>query len=144
MTDHPKIVTRIIIGKLIGAAFGAGAFFLLPDLGQENSLMLKWGFFFWYITFGAIIGIMGIFDHHPVLRIPMPWWLRAPAIGAWLNLVLTLITYDLLQRILASYFPEGSALQSPFWFVLEGAVLGLIIGYVATRFGGEGYQTVTS
>lgn len=31
---------------------------------------------------------------------------------------------------------------SPFWFVLEGAVIGLIIGFFATRFGGEGAETV--
>jgi hypothetical protein len=33
-------------------------------------------------------------------------------------------------------------LTSPFWFVLEGAIVGLIMGYFATRFGGEGEETV--
>ena len=28
------------------------------------------------------------------------------------------------------------------WFVLEGAIVGIIIGYFATRFGGEGKETV--
>ena len=37
--------------------------------------------------------------------------------------------------------PEG-ILSSPFWFVAEGAIVGLIIGYVARRFGGEGPETV--
>jgi hypothetical protein len=32
----------------------------------------------------------------------------------------------------------GGALSSPFWFVLEGAVVGLLIDYLATRHGGEG------
>jgi uncharacterized membrane-anchored protein YhcB (DUF1043 family) len=34
------------------------------------------------------------------------------------------------------------ARTSPFWFVAEGAVIGLVIGYVATRFGGEGKEIV--
>ena len=37
--------------------------------------------------------------------------------------------------------PDG-LLQSPFWFTADGAVVGLLIGYFATRFGGEGKETV--
>ena len=39
---------------------------------------------------------------------------------------------------------DGAAgvLISPFWFTLEGALVGLLIGYAATRFGGEGKETV--
>ena len=33
-------------------------------------------------------------------------------------------------------------LTSPFWFALEGALIGLLIGYLATRYGGEGPETV--
>jgi len=33
-------------------------------------------------------------------------------------------------------------IDSPFWFTLEGALVGLIIGFFATRFGGEGKETV--
>ncbi|MFL2546001.1 MAG: hypothetical protein ACJ0SL_01340 [Candidatus Rariloculaceae bacterium] len=34
------------------------------------------------------------------------------------------------------------ALTSPFWFAAEGAIIGGIIGYFATRFGGEGKECV--
>ena len=37
---------------------------------------------------------------------------------------------------------DAGVITSPFWFVLEGAFVGLIIGFVATRLGGEGPQTV--
>ncbi len=36
----------------------------------------------------------------------------------------------------------NGALASPFWFALEGAIAGIIIGYFATRFGGEGKETI--
>ncbi len=39
-------------------------------------------------------------------------------------------------------FGLNGLLASPFWFVLEGAIVGMIIGYCATRFGGEGKETV--
>ena len=31
---------------------------------------------------------------------------------------------------------------SSFWFTAEGAITGLIIGYFATRYGGEAIETV--
>ena len=33
-------------------------------------------------------------------------------------------------------------LTSPIWLAAAGAVVGLVIGYFATRFGGEGKETV--
>ena len=72
----------------------------------------------------------------------MPWWLRATAVGAWMNFVLVFFAYDTMQAILVSMFGPGSALTSPFWFVLEGALVGAIIGFLATRIGGEGPEAV--
>jgi hypothetical protein len=31
--------------------------------------------------------------------------------------------------------------DNPFWFAAEGALVGLVIGYLATWFGGEGPET---
>ena len=72
----------------------------------------------------------------------MPWWFRAPLIGAWLNFVLTFFAYDTMQAMMSNIFGEGGVLASPFWFAAEGAIIGLIIGYFATRFGGEGKEAV--
>ena len=47
-----------------------------------------------------------------------------------------------MASVLVSVFGADSLLTSPFWFAAEGAVIGIIIGYVATRFGGEGPETV--
>jgi len=40
--------------------------------------------------------------------------------------------------MMISIFGEEGMLSSPFWFVTEGAIIGFIIGYFATRIGGEG------
>ena len=96
----------------------------------------------WYTTFGAIIGVFGVFTFHPILKLPLPWWFRDPLVGAWMNFVLTFFAYDIMQSMIVSFFGENGLINSPFWFTLEGALIGLIIGFFATRFGGEGKETV--
>ncbi len=59
-----------------------------------------------------------------------------------MNFVLTLFIYDRLAEMMLDLFGEGGLFLSPFWFVAEGALVGLLIGYFATRFGGEGLATM--
>ena len=104
--------------------------------------MIRWGILLWYATLGAIIGMFGVFTYHPVLKLPMPWWVRAPFLGAWMNFVLTFFAYDVMKDMLVAMFGPDGILASPFWFALEGALFGLLVGYLATRYGGEGKETV--
>jgi hypothetical protein len=142
MLDKPSLTTRIVVGKVIGLLFGLAGFVLLPFLWPESETMLRWGVLFWYTTLGAIIGVFGVYDWHPVLRLPLPWWIRAPLIGGWMNFVLTLFVYETMQAFLQRVFGTDGPVQSPFWFVLEGVLVGLVIGFFATRVGGEGAATV--
>jgi hypothetical protein len=141
MFGKPSLVTRIAIGKTVGFAFGLIGFLMLPHILPEANPMLRWGFLLWYTTLGAIIAIFGVFTWHPVLQVPIPWWVRAPLLGAWMNFVLTLMIHDQLRQFSVSLFGPDSVLTSPFWFVAEGAVVGLAIGYACTRIGGEGPET---
>ncbi|MFT5138773.1 MAG: hypothetical protein ACI9H8_000710 [Lysobacterales bacterium] len=142
MFSNPSLITRIAIGKGVGFLFGLLGLFFLPYFFGETDLMIRWGFVFWYTTVGAFIGVFGVFTWHPILKLPMPWWFRSVWIGAWMNFVLTLFIYDRLQGYMTAYFGENGFISSPFWFVLEGALVGLLIGFLATRFGGEGKETV--
>ncbi len=72
----------------------------------------------------------------------MPWWFRAPLLGAWMNFVLTFFAYDVMKAMMMSLFGAEGVLTSPFWFAAEGTLVGLFIGYFATRFGGEGKETL--
>ena len=56
--------------------------------------------------------------------------------------MLTLFAYNDVKEFMVEGFGLTGALASPFWFVLEGAIVGVIIGYFATRFGGEGKETI--
>ena len=142
MFGHPSLVTRIAIGKAIGFVIGLAGFVTLPFFLPDADWLIRWGILLWYTTLGAIIGMFGVFTWHPVLKLPLPWWVRAPLLGAWMNFVLTFFAYDVMKAMLQTLFGPDSLLTSPFWFVAEGVVVGLIIGYFATRFGGEGVETV--
>jgi len=142
MFKNPSLITRIAIGKLIGLIVGLIGFISLPWFWPEAGWMIRWGVLLWYTTVGAIIGVYGVFTWHPILHLPMPWWFRAPLIGAWMNFVLTFFAYEAIETMLVSTFGVDGLFASPFWIVLEGAVVGLLIGYFATRFGGEGKETL--
>lgn len=146
MFTKPSLMLRIAIGKGVGFAVGLLGLIFLPYFVAEADWMLRFGVLFWYTTVGAFIGVFGVFTWHPMLKLPMPWWFRAPWVGAWMNFVLTLFIYDKfavwMPEISEVAFGSVTLMTSPFWFVLEGAVVGLLIGYLATRFGGEGKETV--
>jgi len=142
MFSKPSLITRIAIGKLVGLAIGLIGFFSLPWFMAAPDPMLRWGILLWYTTLGAIIGVFGVVTWHPVLRLPMPWFFRAPLLGAWMNFVLVFFAHTQMSALLAEMFGPDGLLQSPFWFVLEGALVGLLMGYLATRFGGEGLETL--
>ena len=142
MFENPSLITRIAIGKVIGFLFGLIGFIFLPYFLPESDCLLRWGILLWYTTLGAIIGMFGVFTYHPILKLPFPWWFRAAVVGAWMNFVLTFFAFDAMQAMMFAVFGEDGILTSPFWFTAEGAIVGLIIGYFATRFGGEGKATL--
>ena len=142
MLEKPSLMMRIAIGKTVGLVFGLSGLILLPYFLPDAGWLLRWGILLWYTTVGAFIGVFGVVTYHPVLKLPMPWWFRATLIGAWMNFVLTFFAYDVMGEMMLALFGEHGVLSSPFWFTAEGAFIGLIIGYFATRFGGEGSETI--
>ena len=138
MFKNPSVVTRVGIGKAIGLAFGLLGLICFPYFMPEVGWLPRIGILLWHTTLGAIIGAFGVFTFHPVLKFPMPWWVRAPFLGAWMNFILTFFAYDVFQTYMIAVFGAEGVLQSPFWFTAEGALIGLVIGYVTTRYGGEG------
>ncbi len=133
-----SVTSRIAVGELTGLLIGLAGFFLVPIFWPEATLMLRWGILLWYMTLGAIIGMFGVYTRHPIFPIPLPWWVRGPFLGGWMNFVLMLFAYDIMEKFMISYFGPDGLMTSPFWFVLEGAIIGLVIGFLATKIGGEG------
>jgi hypothetical protein len=141
MFDSPSLITRIAVGKAVGLVIGLFGFLVLWLYWPNSDPMLRLGVLFWYVTVGAIIGCFGVVTYHPILHLPMPWWVRAPAIGGWMNFVLTLFAHERFRLLLPVWIDPDSLWASPAWIVVEGAVVGLIIGFAATLLGGEGPKT---
>jgi len=138
MGNEPSLFIRIGVAKLIGLAIGVGGFGMTPFVTPEADPWLIWGILLWYPTLGAVIGLAGLLAHSPVLEVPLPWWVRGAGLGAWMNFVLTLFAHAPMRAFLENVFGAGHVFASPFWFVAEGAAVGLLIDYFATRQGGEG------
>ena len=141
MFGNPSLITRIAIGKTLGLIIGLIGFVSLPHFLPDADMMLRWGILLWYITFGAIIGVFGVFTFHPVIKMPFPWWFRGAFLGAWLNFVLVFFAHDDMSAMLLALFGENGVLSSPFWFAAEGAIIGFVMEFFATRYGGEGTET---
>ena len=142
MFEKPSLFARIAIGKGIGFLFGLAGFIMLPFFLPEAGWQLRFGLLLWYTTLGAIIGVFGVLTHHPIMKLPFRWWLRAPFMGAWMNFVLTFFAFDVMKEMALNIFGKTDTVSTVFWFTLEGAIIGFIIGYFATKFGGEGKETV--
>ena len=111
-------------------------FFTIPLVWPSAELMLRWGGLLWYPLVRAVIGLVGIYRRHPVLHLPMPWWVRAPLVGAWMNFGLAPFCFPVLVALYQDLWPSLPAWAAPLLLALEGAVVGAMIGAIATRTGG--------
>ena len=139
MFGKPSLLTRITVAKLAGFALGIYGFIALPSFGVDD-MKLRLGVLFWYVSIGAFIAMAGVMTYHPMLKLRMPWWFIGPWIGAWMNFILILFAWDTIAPLMAEANFWG--LTSPWWGVVEGAVVGLVLAGLATLFGGEGPATV--
>lgn len=137
-----SMMMRIGLGKSIGFLFGLATAVSVSWNWSDAPSSFLWGLVLWYPTLGAFIGIFGVYDNHPVLQLPLPWWIRGPLIGAWGNLVASLLAYDQLLGFAHSFFGKGHLFSNPLWFAVDGLIFGMFVGYMATRYGGEGPATL--
>lgn len=133
-----SITGRIVIGKLIGLVVGIIVMFFLPIFDIPMFSMFGLGTLVMFVLMGAVTGFMGIFDRHPMLEFKMPWWIRGTLIGAVFMLMYILFTYDTLNIVIQSSLLSWTGLTSPFWAMLDGIFIGGLMGFIETKFAGEG------
>ncbi len=138
MDANTYILKRVGSAKAIGLVVGLAAFVFVPVVWPNESIWLRVGLLMWYTTFGAFIGVLGLFDQHPLFHFRLPFWFRGIVFGAWLNLVLVFLMHDKLAVLIPEIGGILAGLKSPFWIVAEGALVGLAIDAIATKFAGEG------
>ena len=138
MDPNTYLLKRIGTGKALGFVIGLAAFFMVPVIWPGESMWLRFGVLLWYTTFGAMIGVLGLFDFHPLLKIRLSFWFRGLVFGAWFNLLLSVLMHDKFSVLLAEMDGIMANFGNPFWIVAEGAVVGLLIDGITTAVAGEG------
>jgi hypothetical protein len=130
------IAKRKTICVVLGIAFG----FLCSYLASQSPEISTdfWGsWLMWTIVFnrfliGMFVFIAGVFTVHPIFKFRLSPWLRGAIMGAF-------VSFDIaLGGMIGNESPEATMI---FWMtILSGAVYGLVIDIVATKFGGEGKE----
>jgi hypothetical protein len=143
MDPNAYIIRRIGTAKVVGIVIGLAGFFMTPAIAPDEGQLFRLGVLAWYGTFGAMIGLMGLFNHHPMLKLPLPWWFRGTVFGAWFNLVIVLLLHDKLVAVIGQMMGLPAWLANPFWLVAEGAVIGVVVDGIATKVAGDGLPAET-
>lgn len=133
-----SVTGRIAIGKSIGFVVGLLVMLALPAFDMPILGMFGLGTLLMFVLMGAMTGFVGMYDRHPVFSFKMTWWLRGVVVGIIFMLMYILFTYDSLEIIMQSVYVSWMGLESPFWALLDGATIGLVMSFAETKFAGEG------
>lgn len=144
MFNTRSIAGRIAVAKVTGLVIGSFTILLLSLFSAETSFEFKMGILLLIVTMSVMIGFVGMFERHPVFpRLVMHWWLRGPSMGIFFFLILVLLTKPELTAIMSLDILAWSGLTSPYWILIDGAILGGLIGYITTKICGEGNLPLT-
>ena len=126
------MVAATAAAKLVALLIGLAAYLILRSADIEHGDSGLWVIMLWYLTHGGIIGVMNIYETEKMLPVRLPWWIRAPFVSAWMNLVVALLAADSINRfIVTAKFLYVS--YSHLWFVADGFVVGIVTGYISYR-----------
>ncbi len=135
-----SVTGRIAIGVAIGLVVGVLTIALSPTFGLPIFSMFGFGTLILFVMMGFTIGLVGMFDRHPILGFKMRWWIRGSVAGFIFTLMYILLSYSSLEVIMQSSLVSWVGLSSPFWCLIDGMVIGLLMAYMETKFAGEGSQ----
>ena len=98
----PAILKRTAWAKTLGLIVSLVAFLGIIFTGNYAShAMLAWGILLWYPTVGAMIGLAGVMDKHPLLGKMGAW--RGILIGGSMNLLFILIGFTSIESLIADF-----------------------------------------
>ena len=139
MFKKQSIAGRVALSKIIGLVVGGLIILLLPLLPVEATTEFKIGFMLLVMMMSIMIGFFGMFAHHPLFSgWKLHWWSRGPLVGMVFFLILVLLAKDELQPFMSLDIVIWTGLASPYWALIDGAILGGIVGYITTKICGEG------
>ncbi|MFC1614985.1 hypothetical protein ACFL22_00300 [Patescibacteria group bacterium] len=133
-----SITGRIFVGTLIGLAIGIITMAISPTFGFPIFSTFGFGTLMLFVMMGLTLGLVGMFDRHPIFGYKMRWWIRGTVAGFLFTLIYILLGYDSIEVIMKSNIVSWTGLSSPFWALIDGVVLGLFMAWMETKIAGEG------
>lgn len=126
---------RVAMAKMLGLLIGIAAAWSLLTM-SSISMSVALGVAGWFLTMGALIGVIGYMTHIPQFNFPLPVWARGGWIGLWMGLILVLLAHAPLAAAFAeiTWLPEF--LRSPWWFLVDAVLAGMLIDVVVTKVTG--------
>jgi len=137
-----SIAGRIAVGVITGLSIGILLALTMPLYAMPIMSKFSAGTILLFMLMGFTLGLVGMFDRHPLFGFKLNWVNRGIIAGIVFTLIYILIGYDTLALIMQaclerfSFFPRW--MNSPFWMLIDGSIIGLIISYTETKFAKEG------
>ena len=136
---NKPLLKRIILSTILGIASGFLCVYLAstnnPGIWDHNSPAV-WSIIYNRFLIGVVIGLAGFMTKNPIFNFKIPAWLRGIKIGI-------LVSVPMAINSLMIPNMESSELWKIFWMtILAGAIYGLIIDVVASKFGGQGKELI--
>ena len=131
--SQPPFIAGITCAKSVAFLLGLLVFVVLSFFEPEISLVKRLALLFWYPTIAGVAAATNALDLTTFKPFCWRWWQRTVLIGAWLNLVVVLFTSDTMQNFSMVVLLSFGQLTSPFWFVMDGAMIGFIAGYTSNK-----------
>ncbi len=131
----PAVLKRTVWAKSLGFIVSLAAFVTIILTGQYTEhQMVSWGVLLWYPMVGAMIGLAGVMDKHPLFW-KMGIW-RGALIAAGMNFVLVLFAAEPLMSVTHIVGFTFTPVSLAWAAVLEWLVVwGAIDWYVTKKFG---------
>lgn len=132
-----SIAGRVSIGMITGIIVGLIVMFVAPSFDMPVWSTFGGGTLLMFMLMGAFIGLIGIFDRHPVFDFKMTWWIRGAIGGILFMLMYILLTYETLELVMQSDLLSWMELKSPFWALIDGIVIGGLMSFLEMKFAGD-------
>jgi len=127
------MIAAATAAKAAAFVFGVVLFFWLPHDAADYSDLQRWGILFWYPTVAGMIGVSSALKIEPFFGLPIHWWLRGLFLGGWLHLILVIFAANSMSNWTILIKLSDYALFSPFWFVIDGLIVGCILAFIAEK-----------
>lgn len=133
-----SITGRVFVGKMVGLLVGLIVMLVMPSFNMPVFSRFGLGTLIMFVLMGAMTGLVGIFDRHPVFNFKMAWWLSGPLVGALFMLMFILFTYETLDVVMQSSLVSWMGIKSPYWALIDGLFIGGMMGFLESSLAGEG------